>query len=79
MIRAMRAAEPPLLARTAPVKVNVVACAIALRRGELFASDRKALLLFGAHPDSNVRTLWVDGKLAEFAAAGLELPLTGIR
>ena len=56
----------------ARAKTNVVACAIgiAMWRGEPFASDRAALLLFGAHPKTKVRkAVWFD-KLDEFAPAG---------
>ena len=60
----MRSMEQPLLGARAPAKANVVACAIALLRGERFDDDRQALRLFGAHPETKVRELWVDGKLA---------------
>ena len=60
-----------ILARTASAKPNVVACAIALRRGERFSDDREALRRFGAHPETKVRELCVEGKLAAFAPAGM--------
>ena len=62
--------DPPILARTAPAKPNVVACAIAMSRGERFESDAKALEIFGVAPKTNVRQDWL-GKLAELAPAGL--------
>ena len=75
----MRSMEQPLLGARAPAKANVVACAIALLRGERFDDDRQALRLFGAHPETKVRELWVDGKLASFIAAGGALPSKGGR
>ena len=42
VIKQMKEADPPLLAKRAPAKPNVVACAIALWRGEQFADDRAA-------------------------------------
>ena len=72
VIQQMKEMEPPLLSRRgAPPKPNVVACAIALQRGERFANDREALQLFGAHPETKVREVWVDGHLAKFAPAGI--------
>ena len=69
VIKQMKEADPPLLARRAPAKPNVVACAIALWRGEQFADDRAALRIFGAHPETKIREAWVS-KLNEFAPAG---------
>ena len=43
VIKQTKEADPPLLAKRAPAKPNVVACAIALWRGEQFADDRAAL------------------------------------
>lgn len=75
VIQQMKEMEPPLLPRRGqPPKPNVVACAIALHRGERFADDREAQRLFGVHPETNVRKVWVDGKLAAFAPAGLGVP-----
>ena len=43
VIRQMKEAEPPILSRRgAPPKPNVVACGIALYRGEVFESDADA-------------------------------------
>ena len=71
----MKAMEPPLMPRRGqPPKPNVVACALTLQRGEHFADDRAALRLFGVHPETKVRELWVDGKLAHFAPAGIGVP-----
>ena len=66
--------EPPILAKRAPAKPNVVACAIAISRGEHFESEAKALELFGVAPDTKVRAVWVEGHLAELAPAGLGTP-----
>ena len=66
--------DPPMLHKRAPAKSNVVACAIAMSRGERFNSDAKALKLFGVAPDTKVRREWVDGKLARLAPAGLGTP-----
>ena len=71
VIQTMKDRDPPLLARNARANPNVVACAIALQRGEQFDDDRQALRLFGAHPETKVRELWVDDKLANFAPAGM--------
>lgn len=72
MIKQMKQGDPALLAKTAPAKPNVVACAIALTRGEKFADDREALRLFNAHPETRVREVWIN-KLDEFMA-GLGTP-----
>ena len=76
MIAMMKASchDPPILAKRAPAKPNVVACAIAMSRGEKFGSDAKALELFGVAPDTKVRVLWVEGKLAELYPAGMGKP-----
>ena len=66
--------EQPILAKRAPAKPNVVACAIAMNRGERFESDAKALEVFGVAPRTEVRAVWVDGHLAELAPAGLGTP-----
>ena len=55
VVKQMKAAE--LLAKNARPSPNVVACAIALWRGEPFADDRSALRLFGAHPETKVRKM----------------------
>ena len=73
VIQQMKDADPPLLAKRAPAKPNVVACAIALWRGEQFANDRAALELFNAHPETKIRGVWV-AKLDEFAPAGFATP-----
>ena len=71
VIQQMKNADPPILPRRGqPPKANVVACAIALSRGEQFKDDRAALRLFGAHPETKVREDWVNGKLNQFAPAG---------
>ena len=75
MIRMMKERVPPIVPRRGqPPKANVVACAIAMYRGERFESDSTALELFGVAPRTDVRAVWVDGKLAEFAPAGLGIP-----
>ena len=75
VIQQMKEMEPPLISRRGqPPKPNIVACALALQRGERFSDDREALRLFGAHPETKVREEWVDGKLAQFAPAGLATP-----
>ena len=72
VIKQMKQMEPPLISRRGqPPKPNIVACALALQRGERFSDDREALRLFGAHPETKVREEWVNGKLAQFAPAGL--------
>ena len=45
----------------------MVACAIALYRGEVFESDADALRIFGAAETTMVRRDWVEDKLARFA------------
>ena len=65
----MKDADPPQLAKRAPAKPNVVACAIALWRGESFTDDRAALRLFGVHPETKIREAWIR-KLDQFAPAG---------
>ena len=75
VIRQMKEAEPPILSRRgAPPKPNVVACAIALYRGEVFESDADALRIFGAAETTMVRRDWVEDKLARFAPAGFNTP-----
>lgn len=74
VIRLMKQHDPPILALRAPAKPNVVACAIAMSRGECFQSDAKALKLFGVATDTKVRRDWVQGKLVELARAGLFVP-----
>ena len=64
MIRVMKTRVPPILAKRAPAKPNVVACAIAMSRGERFESDAQALDIFGVAPRTDVRELW-EAKLAE--------------
>ena len=77
VIQQMKDTDPPILPRRGqPPKVNVVACAIALSRGEQFKDDRSALRLFGAHPETKVREDWVNGKLHQFAPAGFSTPGT---
>ena len=57
-----------LSGKATSVKLNVVACAIALHAGEKFASDSAAKLLFGVPRTTNVRG-WVK-LLAAMAEAG---------
>ena len=78
VIQQMKQMKPPLLAKRAPAQPNVVACALALQRGEHFADDRAALRLFGAHPETKVQELWVNGKLAQFAPAGVGMGTPGL-
>ena len=72
VIRSMQAPchDHPILARRAPAKLNVVACAVAMYRGETFESDAQALQLFGVKPRTDVRGTWVS-KLALLAPNGL--------
>ena len=65
VIKQMKEADPPLLARRAPAKPNVVACAIALWLGEQFADDRAALRIFGAQPETKIREAWVSNTRQE--------------
>jgi hypothetical protein len=75
VIHMMKDRDPPIVPRRGqPPKPNVVACAIALYRGEVFESDAEALRLFGVPRTTDVQGLWVRGKLADFAPAGLGLP-----
>mmetsp|Transcript_52985 Transcript_52985/g.118891 ORF Transcript_52985/g.118891 Transcript_52985/m.118891 type:complete len:139 (-) Transcript_52985:628-1044(-) len=75
MLQQMKGMNPPLVSRRgAPSKLNVIARAIAPQRGERFADDREVLRLFGVHPETKVREVWVEGKLASFAPAGLGIP-----
>ena len=56
VIRQMKEAVPPILSRRGqPPKPNVVACAIAMRRGEKFESDSEAQRLFGVPTTTMVR------------------------
>ena len=68
VIRVMKTRVPPILAKRAPAKPNVVACAIAMSRGERFESDAQALDIFGVAPRTDVRELW------ESSAARCDLP-----
>jgi len=71
VLQQMRQSMPPILPpKGQPPNPKVVACAIALQRGEKFKNDRQALRLFGAHPETKVRDVWVDGYLSQFAPAG---------
>ena len=75
MLNMMKDRDPPIVPRRGqPPKPNVVACAIALYRGEVFESDAEALRLFGVPRTTDVRGVWVDGKLSDFAPAGLGTP-----
>jgi hypothetical protein len=75
VIQMMRDRAPPIVPRRGqPPKPHVVACAIAMSRGEPFESDTQALQLFGVAMDTKVRRDWVEGKLAELAPAGLGTP-----
>ena len=74
MIRMMKARNPPILATRASAQPKVVACAIAMSRGERFESEARALQIFGVAPDTKVRKLWVNGHLKDFAPAGLGVP-----
>ena len=67
--------EPPIVARRGqPPKPNVVACAIALYCGESFDSFDDAMRQFGVPRGTDVRGLWVEGKLLQFVEAGGMLP-----
>jgi len=72
VIDQMKKTDPPLLSRIGqPPKPNVVACAIAMSRREQFkGGDAEAKKLFRVGPNTDVRGVWVEGKLATFAPAG---------
>lgn len=56
MLNMMKDRDPPIVPRRGqPPKPNVVACAIALYRGEVFESDAEALRLFGVPRTTDVR------------------------
>ena len=59
--------NPPLLRKGASVEVETVACALAIHFGQNFRSDVKAKKAFEVGPTTNVRGLWVDGKLTKLA------------
>ena len=70
-IEDMKAApvEPPILSsRGRPPRANIVACAIAFQRGEVFDSDEEAFRQFGVPERYEVRRIWVNDKLARLAA-----------
>ena len=70
-IEDMKAApvEPPILSsRGRPPHTNIVACAIAFQRGEVFDSDEEAFRQFGVPERCDVRRIWVNDKLAKLAA-----------
>ena len=70
-IEDMKAApvEPPILSsRGRPPHTNIVACAIAFQRGEVFDSDEEAFRQFGVPERCDVRRIWVNDKLARLAA-----------
>ena len=61
--------EPPILSsRGRPPHTNIVACAIAFQRGEVFDSDEEAFRQFGVPERCDVRRIWVNDKLAKLAA-----------
>ena len=61
--------EPPILSsRGRPPRANIVACAIAFQRGEVFDSDEEAFRQFGVPERCDVRRIWVNDKLAKLAA-----------
>ena len=72
MIRQMKKATPPILPRRGqPPRPNVVACAIALSRGERFdGGERTAKLRFGVHPDTELQDLSARPALKRAAWAG---------
>ena len=72
VIDEMRKTDPPLVTRMGqPPKPNVVACALALSRKEQFKrGDAEAKERFGVGPKTDVRGVWVEGKLATLAPAG---------
>ena len=60
-IEDMRAAavKLPIISRTGrPPEPHIVACAMALERGEKFKNDAEACRLFGIHENYDVRGLW---------------------
>merc|ERR1711865_691359 len=61
--------QPPILSdRGRPPSTNIVACAMALQRGEPFDSDAEAFRQFGVPEKYDMRGVWVNGKLARLAA-----------
>ena len=76
----MRAApvKPPILSHTGrKPRLNIVACAMALERGEEFKSDAEACRLFGIHENYDVRRLWVEFKFTRLAAYQRTIVLHG--
>ena len=71
VIEAMRraAVEPKILKNNAPADPVVVACALAIHFGQKFDSDSAAKEQFDIPRTTNVKVRWVDGKLAQLAAA----------
>ena len=70
VIERMRRADvtPPILANNAPADAAVVACSLALHFGHDFGSDRVAKQTFGVANTTDVRTRWIDGKIASLLA-----------
>ena len=71
VIERMRRADvtPPILANNAPADAAVVACSLALHFGHDFGSDRVAKHeTFGVANTTDVRTRWIDGKIASLLA-----------
>ena len=61
--------QPPILSdRGRPPSTNIVACAMALQRGEPFDSDAEGFRQFGVPEKYDMRGVWVNGKLARLAA-----------
>jgi hypothetical protein len=54
--------------RGQPPKPRIIACALALQRGEQFKDDAEALRRFGVAPRTDVRKAWVEDKLPQLAA-----------
>jgi len=72
IIAEMRAADvsPPIVSKQGrKPDENIVACALALHRGEKFDDDAAACRLFAVQNDNyDVRGVWVGGKLAQLRA-----------
>ena len=71
IISAMRDADvdPPLVKRTGrQPEPRIVACALALERGEKFVDDAAACRAFDIHCNYDVQGVWLHGKLAQLRA-----------
>lgn len=65
------ACVPPLLRKGATVDERTVACALGLYFGQTFNSDRAAKVRYGVGETTDVKGLWVNGKLAKLKEQNL--------